>query len=249
VNTPGRPQSGPGDNLLCGVYFALVTQNDDPDGPGGRVRVRFPWMPKGDEDQSYWAHLAVPMIGKEFGSYTVPEIDDTVMVVFVAGDIRQPVIIGGCWNEVDTPPEVNEDGENNFRGAKSRCGHRLILDDTDKVKVVATDHKNKNLMAVGEFVEAGAGRNKYEVPRPKAMKGGGDPTKGVSVAAMESGAKLQVWCPKGKLTMKAKTVEISASKTLDLKGEKDLKITGLKSKIMSKSKSDYDAARIDIGKS
>jgi len=243
----GGPQRGLGDNALCGVYYALVTRNDDPDGPGARVRVRFPWMPEGERDQSYWAPLCVPLMGNEFGSYTVPEIDDTVLVVFVAGDIRQPVVIGGVWNEVDTPPEDNADGENNFRLLKSRSGHRVLLDDSDKVKVVATDYKNRNIVAVGQFNQGGSGRNAFEVPVPKAMKGS-DPKKGVAVAAMESGAKVQVWCPSGTLTMKGETVEISASATLQVKGGQSLSVKGMKCKVMSGAASNYEAAQVKLGK-
>jgi len=69
------------------VYYAIVTQNDDCEDAVARVKVRYPWMPEGGKDQSHWAHVAVPMIGCEFGTYTLPEIDDTVYVVFMAGDI------------------------------------------------------------------------------------------------------------------------------------------------------------------
>ena len=102
------------DNLYCGVYYGQVIANDDsvePGAPGSRVLVRFPWLPDSEQDRSYWAHLAVPMIGKEFGTYTCPEVKDQVMVVFIAGDIRQPVVIGGVWSDVDEPPETNEQYE------------------------------------------------------------------------------------------------------------------------------------------
>jgi hypothetical protein len=44
----GGPASRHGAHELGGVYYAIVTQNDDPEGPGGRVKVRYPWMPEGD---------------------------------------------------------------------------------------------------------------------------------------------------------------------------------------------------------
>ena len=56
-----------------------------------------------------------------------------------AATSSQPVILGGVWSKPDFSPEPNEDGKNNFRGYRSRSGHRLILDDTDKTKVVFAD--------------------------------------------------------------------------------------------------------------
>ena len=78
---PGGPASSYGAHGLGGVYYAIVTQNDDPEGPGGRIKVRYPWMPEGDRDQSYWAPIVVPMIGAEFGTYTLPDVNDEVLEI------------------------------------------------------------------------------------------------------------------------------------------------------------------------
>src|SRR5690606_2608740 len=116
----GGPASRYGDHDLGGACYAIVTQNDAPDGPGGRVPGRYPWLPEGDRDQSYWAPICVPMIGAEFGTYTLPDVDDEVVVVFLAGDINTPIVIGGGWSASDPPPENNADGKNDFRLIKSR---------------------------------------------------------------------------------------------------------------------------------
>jgi hypothetical protein len=72
----GGPADRTGAHDLGGVYYAIVTQNDDPDGPGGRVKVRYPWLPDGDRDQSHWAPVAVPMVGAGFGTYALEENQD-----------------------------------------------------------------------------------------------------------------------------------------------------------------------------
>ena len=46
-----------------------------------------PWLDRGDVDQTHWAQLLTPMEGKKFGWYTLPDIDDVVVVMFIAGDI------------------------------------------------------------------------------------------------------------------------------------------------------------------
>ncbi len=59
------------------------------------------------------------------------------------------MILGGVWSKPDFSPEPNEDGKNNFRGYRSRTGHRLILDDSAKIKVVIADKTAKNMIGIG----------------------------------------------------------------------------------------------------
>lgn len=128
-NLPPMPMTGHGGPLL-GVYVALVTDVQDPDGQG-RVRIRLPWASDPD-GQLYeaWARLATPMAGAGRGVWFIPEPDDEVIVAFIAGDQSQPIVVGATWNGVDAPPE-QMDANNNLRSITSRSGIRLTFDDTD----------------------------------------------------------------------------------------------------------------------
>jgi uncharacterized protein involved in type VI secretion and phage assembly len=120
---------GEGRHRLHGVYPALVTDVQDPDGQG-RVQIQLPFVNGDDEPAATaWARLATFMAGNERGSWFIPEVDDEVLVAFVAGDPRRPVVIGGIWNGRDAPPE-QMDADNNLRSVTSRSGHRLLFDDT-----------------------------------------------------------------------------------------------------------------------
>ncbi len=219
----GGPADRTGDHDLGGVYYAIVTQNDDKDGPGGRVKVRYPWMPDGDRDQSWWAPIAVPMVGGEFGTYTLPEVEDAVLVMFVAGDINRPIVIGGGWSQIDLPPENNEEGKNNFRLIKSRAGHRMIFDDSKKTKVVLTDMGDHHLIGVGQHGKDGSSPNAMEVPAMGAGSG---------VSATAATGTLRIWCPGGKLTVKGKAVEVTAAEGADVKGG-TMSLKGAQSATMS----------------
>ncbi|MEW6181719.1 MAG: phage baseplate assembly protein V [Bacillota bacterium] len=134
----------PGEQRVYGVVVGIVTNNRDPEGMG-RVKVKFPW--RDDTDESFWTRMAVPMAGKERGTYFLPEVGDEVLVAFDRGDIRCPYVLGGLWNGVDTPPETNADGKNNVRKIKSRSGHEIIFADDaeggkEKVEIhTAAGHK------------------------------------------------------------------------------------------------------------
>jgi uncharacterized protein involved in type VI secretion and phage assembly len=235
----GGPRLDSLDNLQFGLHYAIVCQNKDPDNLD-RVKVRLPWLDHGDTDQTHWAQLLTPMEGKKFGWYTLPDIEDVVVVMFIAGDISQPIILGGVWSKPDFSPETNEDGKNNFRGYRSRCGHRLILDDSSKVKVVFADKTTKNMLGIGEFAKDGAGPNVCAVYKPPMS---GD--SGISFSTMEG--KMNITCKDGKLSVTADNIKISAKKTIDIKAGGDLKMDGSSdAKLTSQSPSNYDAPKIDI---
>lgn len=208
----GGPENPDGDRALRGVYFAIVTQNDDLDGPGGRVKLSFPWLP--EEDQSSWAPLAVPMAGDAFGTYWVPEVGDAVLVVFLGGDVRGPVVIGGCFSEEDPPPETNAGGGNDFRLLKSRSGHRLIFDDSSKTKVVLTDRTDGNVAACGAHGKGGSSdKNAVEVPAPGGSAG---------VAVSSTSGTVNLVCPSGTLKVSARKVEVVASGSMDVSGSQSV---------------------------
>ncbi len=110
---------------IQGVVTGIVTDNEDPKDLG-RVKLQYPW--RDADDESYWARLATPMTGDEYGAYFLPEVDDEVLVAFENGDIHKPYVVGGLWNGEDEPPQQNE-GENDIREIRSRKEHRLTFDD------------------------------------------------------------------------------------------------------------------------
>ena len=89
-----------------GLTEGVVVDVDDPE-RRGRIRVRLPAT--GDTTEPHWARvlqLRDPATGAET---FLPEVDDEVLVVFVNGDIRQPVVIGALYNGSDTPPSGSGD--------------------------------------------------------------------------------------------------------------------------------------------
>jgi uncharacterized protein involved in type VI secretion and phage assembly len=236
----GGPRREALDNVQFGLHYGIVTQNKDPD-KLNRIKVRLPWLDGGDTDQSHWAQYVTPMNGNKFGWYSLPDVNDVVVVAFIEGDISQPVILGGVWSKPDPSPEPNEDGKNNFRGYRSRSGHRLILDDSAKTKIVIADKTAKNVIGMGEFDTDGAGPNKCAVFKPP-MSG----TSGVSISTMEG--KLEITCKEGKLLLDAKqNIKINAKTTIEIKAGTDIKLEGSSTaKMTSGSPSNYDAPTILI---
>ena len=118
----GGPKRDSLDHLQYGVHYGIVCQNKDPENLD-RIKVRLPWLDQGDVDQTHWAQLVTPMEGKKFGWYTLPDVDDVVVVMFIGGDTSQPIVLGGIWSKPDFSPEPNSDGKNIIvRTLSEECG-------------------------------------------------------------------------------------------------------------------------------
>jgi len=227
------------DAVQYGLHYAIVCQNKDPENLG-RIKVRLPWLDAGDTDQTHWAQLLTPMEGKKFGWFVLPDIDDVVIVMFIGGDSSQPVIVGGVWSKPDFSPETNEDGANNFKGYRSRVGHRMVFDDTKSgTKVWFADKTTKLMVGMGKFAKDGAGPNICAVWKPP-MSG----EQGVSTSSMEG--KMEITA-KTKLTIKGENIKFNIKTTFDMKAGSDIQMEGSSAaKLTSSDNSNYDSPKIDI---
>ena len=119
-----------GEHVWPGVYPAIVTSTADPEHLG-RVKLNYPWL--AGEFESDWARLAQTGAGPERGLCWIPEVDDEVLVAFVAGDSSRPVVVGGLHNGKDSVPfsdaVAKNDGKVIRRGLRTRAGHTLLLTD------------------------------------------------------------------------------------------------------------------------
>ena len=138
------------------VVIGVVTDIGDPE-KLGRIKVKYPWMPKDDDSEldSNWARLASPGAGNGRGIFFTPEIDDEVLIAFEQGDVNYPYVVGALWNKKDKPPKgkgsilASGGKETNQRIVRSRSGHVIILDDTKgEEKIIIEDKTGKNSIVI-----------------------------------------------------------------------------------------------------
>jgi uncharacterized protein involved in type VI secretion and phage assembly len=104
----GRPSpldaAAPG--WLHASLLAEVVSVDDP-ARRNRVQIRLlSFDGVGDHDGPIWARVAVPFAGNERGAFFVPDVGDEVLVTFLNGDPRWPVVVGSLWNGSAPAPET-----------------------------------------------------------------------------------------------------------------------------------------------
>jgi uncharacterized protein involved in type VI secretion and phage assembly len=111
--------------------IAQVVSLDDPDGRN-RVQVRL-LAHDGvtDQDAPLWARVVAPFAGNDRGMFFLPDVDDEVLVIFMNGDARHPLILGGLWSGSAPSPADLANGQHKTKRLKSKNGVAITILDED----------------------------------------------------------------------------------------------------------------------
>jgi len=126
--TSNLPRSRSTDRRYYGVVEAIVAKvTGDPEHEC-RVTLRFPFF-DGATAESDWCRVVQPYAGNGYGAVFVPEEGDEVLVAFVHGDMRFPIVLGGLYNGVDKPP-TDRTASQDQKMIQTKHGHKVVLDDS-----------------------------------------------------------------------------------------------------------------------
>ncbi|MDZ4797550.1 MAG: phage baseplate assembly protein V [Bryobacteraceae bacterium] len=170
---------------LHASYLAKVTSVQDPD-KRNRVQIRLlSFDGVGEQNGPVWARVAVPFAGSNRGAFLIPDVGDEVVVTFLNGDSRFPIVVGGLWNGKDAAPETlgGAGDEVDRWSIVGKKGTRIAIEEQASGQPTIRLTTPGNVSA--EVTDSGGG--KVEI------KAGGctitiDPT-GISI---QTGAKVQV---------------------------------------------------------
>jgi len=133
----------PVDGLQLGLVTAL---EGDPDGEY-RVQVRIPMIDASEE--GVWARIALLDAGEERGTYFRPEVGDEVVLGFLGGDPRNPIILGGVHSSA-FPPPIDPADDNHKKGTVTRSGIRFVFDDETTDATLETPNGNTVVLSDDE---------------------------------------------------------------------------------------------------
>jgi uncharacterized protein involved in type VI secretion and phage assembly len=187
------------DKHIYGVATAEVVSNLDLTGLG-RVQLRLPWLP----GYQPWARVAMLSAGPDRGSYFIPQNGDEVLVAFSHGDVREPYVIGSLWNGRDKPPLKEPNDPINKRLIRTPAGHKILLDDLEQT-IAITSSTGQKVTIAPDLIELAAGD-------------------GAKITLRTSGTiEIQA---STEVQIKAPTVSVNASGSLDLKGNASATLDG-----------------------
>jgi Rhs element Vgr protein len=123
---------------VAGLHIGLVSSIEDPDGEE-RIKVRVPAI-AADED-GIWARVAALDAGKDRGTFFRPEADDEVVLGFLSGDPRNPIVLG-MMNSSGRAAPLKAAAANPQKAIVTRSKITLLFDDEKKAWSIATPGGN-----------------------------------------------------------------------------------------------------------
>lgn len=118
-----------------GLHTAKVLQlASDPDGQD-RVLIKMTALPQADE--GVWARHSMADAGAERGIFFRPDVGDEVLVGFISGDPRFPVILG-MLNSSALPAVLQPDDDNHQKGIVTREKLKVWFDEEKKRIEIST---------------------------------------------------------------------------------------------------------------
>jgi Rhs element Vgr protein len=137
IGTQNNVSVSNGNNLVPGVNGLVIGKvtkiHQDPDNQY-RVEVNIPSI---DDENKVWARISNLWATNNAGTFFYPEIGDEVILGFLDGDPRFPIILGKLYSSKLKPPYSPED-RNPIQAFVSKDQLKLEFDNKNKVTTLST---------------------------------------------------------------------------------------------------------------
>jgi uncharacterized protein involved in type VI secretion and phage assembly len=184
----------PTPGLFSQHYLAEVVSVQDP-GNLSRVQVRLFHFTQADgQEAEEWARVAVPFAGADRGAFLLPDVGDEVLVAFLHGDSRLPVIVGSLWNgSAGAPESLGGSGDRIDRWTfVGKAGTRIAI--VEESAATATISFETPGGVSGELTDEGGGKIEFNAA-------------GTTITINSSGVSIQT---PSKVSVQSSQVEVSA---------------------------------------
>lgn len=221
-----------GDERIYGAFVGIVAQNYNEE-MLGRLCVTIPVRDK-EANQLKWAKMAMPYMGKGWGTYLLPEKGDQVILIFEDGNIEKPYVIGCIPKDNDKLLKDSANEHNQTKQIQTRNGSRITfwddenedgakdkitvatandahhIDIDNEAKKISLYDKDKNCM-----IEMKTEDGKINVHAEKKM----EITVGDSIKIILNGEN-------GKISIDAKKLSVNTSNGITLESDGNAKLSG-----------------------
>lgn len=138
------------------IQLAKVTSVNDPE-KLNRVEVKLlSHSGSPQQEGKLWARVAVPCAGSNKGAFFIPDVDDEVVISFINGDNRYPVVLGSLWNGKDQAPETLDRNAVDRWTLQGKAGTRIAIE--EKEPATATIKFTTPGGTSGELTDTGGGK-------------------------------------------------------------------------------------------
>ena len=212
--------------MIPGFVQGTVVENNNDKFPG-MIKVSFTVWEDG-KNMIEWVRLLSPYTGKDYGTYLVPEIDETVLIGFIGGSLKKPFLLGSLYPKDSQLVKKQYDKKNINKVLRTKMGCEISINDTEQKqsitvmtpkesKIVMEDEKETILVSDKE------GKNKIFL----------DLQKGELLLCAEKkmtlktgNASLEMDGNQGNITVTGNKVTVEAKQTLSMEGKTSAGIKG-----------------------
>jgi uncharacterized protein involved in type VI secretion and phage assembly len=138
-----------------------------------------------EHDGPTWARVAVPFAGANRGAFLLPDVGDEVLVAFLQGEARHPIVIGGLWNgRAQAPETLGGSGERVDRWTLvGKNGTRIaMVEESNGQETISLTTPGQ---VSGTLTASSGGKIEFKIP-------GTSITLDTSGVAIKTGLKVQV---------------------------------------------------------
>jgi uncharacterized protein involved in type VI secretion and phage assembly len=159
----------------------------------------------GEQDGPIWARVAVSFAGPARGAFFIPDVGDEVLLTFVQGDARLPIVIGSLWNGSATAPEtLGGSGDRVDRWTLvGKAGTRLAIVEENPGEATISLTTPGNVSC--QLTDAGGGKTEIKAA-------GATVTIDSSGVSIQTPAKVQVQASQVEITAGMVTVDTAMAK-------------------------------------
>lgn len=126
-----------------GAMLGHVVDNADPEGKH-RVRIQIPGL----INRSQWAWpLTMGGGSKQRGAHIVPDLNATVVVFFIGGNVEKPYYAGGPWSSRDEGGEELVD-EMPSEAAEPSDAHKVQVLELQDVRITVDEREGKRALCL-----------------------------------------------------------------------------------------------------
>lgn len=223
LNTPNEMYDN---QMIPGFVQGTVVENNNDKYPG-MVKVSFTVWEDG-KNMIEWVRLLTPYTGKDYGTYIVPEIDETVLVGFIGGSLKKPFLLGSLYPKDSKLVKKQYDKKNINKVLRTKAGTEIAINDTankqsitiqtpKESRIVIEDEKETILLSDKE------GKNKVFLDLKKgelmlcAEK---------KITLKTGNASLEMDGNQGNITVNGNKVAVNAKQTLAMEGKTSTTVKG-----------------------
>lgn len=212
--------------IIPGFVQGTVVENNNSKYPG-MVKVSFTVWEKG-KNMIEWVQLMSPYTGQDYGSYLVPEIDETVLIGFIGGSLKRPVLIGSLYPKGSKLVKKQFDKKNSNKLLRTKAGSEIkIVDEKSKESISVQTPKGSKIMIDDEkesiLLSDKQGKNKVFMN----LKNGEIQISASKKITLKAGrSSIEMAGDQGNVSIKGNKLALNAEQSAAMEGKMSAKIKG-----------------------